>query len=327
MATHVTKAMGCRRVTRHCLFILAALASLATMTPRSAVGAPNAADKATAQTLFDDALKLFANKDYEGACKKLEESDRLDPAMGTKYRLGECYEHVGRTASAWATFREVADEARASGQSDREKRARDRAKKLEGKLARLTINAPKGVDIKKDGASIGEGQLGTAVPIDPGSHRIEASAAGKKPWSTTINVAPSGSETVTIPALEEGKAEGSPAATKPEPETPAPSTWQKPVGLVAVGVGVVALGVSTALILSARSTMRESDAHCVGNACDREGFDLRDRAVGRGNVATAFFVIGVIGAAGGAVLYLTAPSDSTPRVGVGPGFVTLEARF
>lgn len=309
---------------------LAFIAAVTLAAPLAAA-APSASDKATAQTLFDDALKSLASKDYESACKKLEESNRLDPAMGTKYRLAECYEHLGKTASAWATFREVSDEAKAAGQNDREKRARERANKLEPKLARLTVTAAgptKGLEVKRDGTLIGEGQLGTALPIDPGSHLIEATAPGKKPWKTNVDVAPSSKGAVSIPALEDAPVD------KPEPPAPkdaapeaTPSAWQKPVGIAAIAVGVVSLGVSTALILSARSTMRDSEPHCAGNACDAEGKDLRDRAVSRGNISTAFFVIGVVAAAGGTVLYLTAPSGDTPRVGVGPGFVTLTGQF
>lgn len=292
-----------------------------------AAAAPSASDKATAQTLFDDALKLLAAKDYEPACKKLEESNRLDPAMGTKYRLGECYEHLGRTASAWATFREVADEAKAAGQGDRERRARERANKLEPKLAKLTITAKgKGLEVKRDGAVIGEGQLGTAVPIDPGSHTIEASAPGKQPWTSTVEIAPGASSTVAVPRLEDAKVDEKPDAPEPGPD-PEPSAWQKPAGIAALGVGVISLGVSTGFILSARSAMTESEPHCVGNACSAEGVELRDRALARGNVSTAFFVLGLVGLASGTVLYLTAPSDTAPRVGVGPGFVTMEGRF
>jgi hypothetical protein len=308
-------------VTRPYFLVVAALLGVAP----SAFAAPSAADKAAAQTLFDDALKLLAAKNYEAACKKLDESNRLDPAMGTKYRLGECYEHIGRTASAWAIFREVADEAKATNQAEREKRARERANKLEGKLARLTIQAPKGVDVKKDGAPVGEGQLGVAMPIDPGSHTIEASAPGKKTWSSNVEVAASSSQSISVPDLVDAPVEKKDTEAREQP--PTTSTWQKPVGIAAIGVGVVSLGVSTALILSARSTMRDSDSHCAGSACDREGVDLRDRAVARGNLATAFFVIGLVGAAGGTVLYLTAPSDTAPRVGIAPGFLQIEGRF
>lgn len=306
----------------------AALSLATLMFVQSAIAAPTPADKATAQTLFDDGMKLIAKKQYEPACKKLEESDRLDPGMGTKYRLAECYEYLGRTASAWVLFREVADEAKASAQADREKRARDRANKLDAKLSRLTINVAsptKGLEVKRDGTAIGEGQFGAAVAVDPGSHVIEANAPGKKPFQKTLDVAPAAQETVVIPALEDA------AATEPKiPGEPPPkdtSSWQKPAAYVAAGVGVVALGVSTVLILSARSAMKDSEPHCVGNACDRDGTELRDTAVSRGNLSTVFFVVGLVGLAGGAALYLTAPSDSAPRVGIRPGFITVEARF
>lgn len=292
----------------------------------AAVAAPSAADKATAQTLFDDGMKLVAKKQYEAACKKLEESDRLDPAMGTKYRLAECYENLGRTASAWVLFREVADEAKATAQADREKRARERAAKLAPKLSHLTINVTpsKGLEVKRDGAVIGEGQFGAAVAVDPGQHVVEASAPGKKPFTRTIDVGPTSDETITIPALEDQPV----AVEAPKPADEGPKgEWQKPAAFVAGGVGVVAIGVSTALVLSARSLMSDSEAHCVANACDPTGIDLRDRAVARGNVATAFFVVGAVAIAGGAVLYLTAPSSNAPRVGLRPGFLTLEGSF
>lgn len=292
----------------------------------AATAAPSAADKATAQTLYDDGMKLVAKKQYEAACKKLEESDRLDPGMGTKYRLAECYENLGRTASAWVLFREVADEAKATAQADREKRARERATKLAPKLSHLTINvtSSKGLEVKRDGAVIGEGQFGAAVAVDPGPHVVEASAPGKKPFSKTVDVAATTDETITIPMLEDQPV----VVDAPKPSDDGKKgEWQKPAALIAGGVGVVALGVSTALVLSARSLMSDSEARCVGNLCDAEGIDLRDRAVSRGNIATAFFVVGAVAIAGGAVLYLTAPSDNAPRVGLRPGFLTIEGSF
>lgn len=298
---------------------------------RAAHAAPSASDKATAQTLFDDALKLLANKRFKEACAKLEESDRLDPAMGTKYRLAECYEKVGRTASAWALFREVADEARAATLHDREKKARERAAQLETKLAKLSIvvdATTAGLKVRRNGDDIGEGQWSTPVPIDPGTHTIEASAPGKAPWSTTVEVNASENAVVHVPALKEATVE-KPASEKAVRVVPDESL-QKPIALGLVGVSVVSLGVSTALVLSARSLVADARPHCGDDACDPRGLELRDSARNRGNLATVFFGAGLLAGAAGAILYLTSPSSNeptTPRVAIGAGFMSLEGRF
>jgi len=60
-----------------------------------------------------------------------------DPAVGTLLYLAECLEKSGRTASAWATFREASSAARASGQAERARIGQERASKLESRLVRL----------------------------------------------------------------------------------------------------------------------------------------------------------------------------------------------
>ncbi|MEO8874495.1 MAG: hypothetical protein ABI461_02820, partial [Polyangiaceae bacterium] len=57
-----------------------------------ATGLAHAADTAAAQALFSDARKLMNDGKYADACPKLEESENLDPGMGTMYNLGDCYE-------------------------------------------------------------------------------------------------------------------------------------------------------------------------------------------------------------------------------------------
>src|SRR5512138_2397422 len=95
-----------------------------------------AEQRAAAQALFDDARRLMADKKYAEACPKLEESQRLDPGIGTLLNLAECQSLTGRTASAWANFLEAAYQAKAAGQAKRENTARSRAAALEPKLSR-----------------------------------------------------------------------------------------------------------------------------------------------------------------------------------------------
>jgi hypothetical protein len=189
---------------------LFALASVGVLLFASAAPAAEATsqDKASAEAMFQDAMKLMADKQYAGACPKLEESQRLDPGMGTQFRLAECYAAVGRTASAWANYLEVADFAKNAGQADRERVARERASSIEGSLSRLTITvtAPDtaGLEVRRAGVQLGKAQWGSSLPVDPGSYEVTASAPGKHAWTGTVSVSGDGaSATLVVPSLED----------------------------------------------------------------------------------------------------------------------------
>jgi hypothetical protein len=172
---------------------------------RTATAGPTATELTAAEALFQEAKSLAEGQRWADACPKLEESQRLAPHMVTLYRLADCYEHIGRTASAWALFLDAASRAREAGEVDREKVARSRAAALETRLTRLGIlSETLGAHITRDGVPVGPQQLGTSLPVDPGPHTIVATAPGKKLFSTVVTVSGAGSSvTVTVPPLED----------------------------------------------------------------------------------------------------------------------------
>src|SRR5258708_3181799 len=93
------------------------------VSPTSLPSQAHANDVAMAQSLFDDAKKLVGEGRYADACVKFEQSQKLDPGMGTLFNLADCFEHVGKTASAWAGFLDVAAQAKAATQTQREQAA------------------------------------------------------------------------------------------------------------------------------------------------------------------------------------------------------------
>ncbi|HEY2733078.1 MAG TPA: tetratricopeptide repeat protein, partial [Polyangiales bacterium] len=87
----------------------------------------SATDKALAENLFDRGIALMRQGQFAEACTQLEQSNNIEHGIGTMLYLAECYEKLGRTASAWAMFREASSAARAEGQSDRSKTGTARA--------------------------------------------------------------------------------------------------------------------------------------------------------------------------------------------------------
>jgi len=266
-----------------------------------------AQDAATAQALFEEGRSLMQLQQYDRACPKFAESQRLGPASGTLLNLGECYAKQGKSASAWAAFKEAVPAAHSAGQADREQFARDRVAEIEGKLVRLAIKVTpppaSQLVVKRDGVALGEAAWGTPVPVDPGPHVIEATAPGKQPWKTTIEVKSDPSTEVVVPMLE--------TAAAPPPETAKPFLTQRTIGIGVAGLGVVAATVGAVFGLNAISTNDSAKKHCRdGNLCDPTGLDALDTARGQATASTIFFLLGAAAIGGGAILFFTAPNDA-----------------
>lgn len=290
-------------------------------------------DRAAAQVQFDQGRELMDRGRARDACPRFEESQRLDSGLGTQYNLAECYEAIGRVASAHTLFLEVAAQAKASGQGTRERVARQRAEALEGRLPKLIIEvSPDQVVpllVERDGSAVGNAQWGLAVPIDPGAHRVRATGPALVPWTTEVDVPETpGTLTVHVPVLvAEARRESFFAPTSHK------------IGLAALGLGVVSLGASGIFGLQAYSRNKDSNrAGCAADGCpDADSLGLRSDARAAGNRATWSLALGGAGLATAAVLFwaLPAPSEQTelalrvvvPSAGPGGGLLGVAGRF
>jgi hypothetical protein len=296
--------------------LLTAWAGLGVLSP-GALAWAQGADAAASETLFREGKRLLDQKDFAHACPKLAESFRLEPATGTLLALAMCHEGEGKIASAWAEYSDAAARARREGRSDREQAALTWAGALEPKLSTLTISVPDavaktaGLEVKRDGVAIGTAAWGTAVPIDQGDHVIEATASGKRTWTKTIAIRTATSrETLSIPPLDDRPREP-PNKGDHRGLTPLQQT-----GLVAGGLGVVALGVGAYFGIDAIRKNNESNAGCDGDVCDNpDAKQTRLEARTAGNVSTAAFVGGGVLLVGGAIMYFVG-GDDTKRASV-----------
>ena len=317
--------------------------------PRSLAHAQSSGgSKAAAEALFDDGRKLMTAGKYAQACAKFEASQALDPGVGTSLNLADCYEKVGRTASAWAQFRETISAARRAGSNERERIARERSDALEPKLSYLTIITWKGQDVtvSRDGQELDGAVLSTPIPVDPGTHAIAASAPGKRAWTTDVTVRDNADRvSVSVPILadEPKPLEASAATEAPAPpptaaegatprrETTHGGATQRTIGIVAGAVGVAGIATGTVFGIKAASTWSDAKSNCNPYPyCGANGKKLSEEAADSGTIATVAFIAGGVALAAGVVLWLAAPNDTSERglaLGVGPGALDVHGRF
>jgi hypothetical protein len=287
-----------------------------------AAHAQSASDKAAAEALFHEGRKLFDAGNYPAACAKLAESERLDPAPGTLLNLAGCYEKNGQTASAWATFKEAASASHQKGRTDWEELARTRAAALEPNLSRLTItvvaSSIDGLQVLRDGAVVGQAEWGTAIPVDPGTHVIDATAPKRTAFHQSVDVAGGGaSQSVSVPELAVDAGAG--AAGGGETGGSNPGSTQRLVGLVVAGAGVVGIGIGAVfgvVAMNKENTALGND--CTADKyCSQQGLQLGQDAHGAATASTIAFGVGAAAVAGGLALYFLAPkSSAAPTVGL-----------
>jgi hypothetical protein len=290
--------------------------SAATEAGARAAHGPSTADRAAAQALFDEGRELMEQGRSADACPRFEESDRLEPALGTRFHLANCYEELGKLASAHALYLQVASEAATRNQAARERVARERAQAVEPRLARLTIEVPfspsPALRVERDGTLVGAAQWGLPVPVDPGVHHLNASAPGREPWAADVEIpGEPGVTRVNVPPLAEHR-------------QPFFAPLSRKLGLAALGVGAGTIGLGSVFAVQAISKKNASDrAGCSERDCQNaRGLSLRREALRAGDRATWAMGLGLVGLGAAAALFWIWPTpedgDDTNELELSP---------
>jgi len=282
-----------------------------------ASAAARADDTALAQSLFDDAKRLLDAGKTDQACPKFAESLRLDPTLGTRLNLARCYEVQGKTASAYAQYKDV---VRTAGtDTKRAGIAKDRIAALEPTLAHATLEGAVdvGASLKLDAKLIDAAVIGTAFPIDPGPHVLEVSAPEKKTKTVQFQAEAGQPVSVKVPALE--------AVTHEDPqETPKPIPVEEPPhdevsqgkrigGWVSIGVGAVALGVGATFGFLTLSQASDVKLLCPSGPCPTQaGIDKNSDAHTDALLADILIPVGVVAAGLGVFLVATSSRHVEP---------------
>jgi hypothetical protein len=201
-----------------------------------------AAEGPAAEQRFVEARALMKQRRYAEACPLLEQSYAMEPAVGTLLNIADCFENIGRTASALRAFLDVAADAASRHDERREREALERADALRPRLSLVELRhgqvPPLAAAQLRPANAPGAAPLRTwsldaaaqAVPLDPGRYLLVLSAPGHRRQEVVLEVPREpGSRIIELPPL---LAEASPPVGVPE----APQR-RSPIAVAALAAG------------------------------------------------------------------------------------------
>jgi hypothetical protein len=315
-------------------------------------GPPSGDDLAGARALFADALRDEEANRFVDALDKFQRVRAVRDTAAIEYRIGTCYEGLGRAAPAYIAYRDATvlgqDDARSA---DVVAAAVDRLHALAKRVGWLSLVLPGGanqdVEVRVDEAVTPIAALREPVVLEPGRHLVTASARDSRPFRSEI-LLPEGAQVSLTIALE-------PIA--PATSTPAPNVEPPPGPSVAAPVppgegggtapGWITVAAGGALLAGAGAVaiMRNVDISTLKESCPngycRVGSDenglmtTRSRAVAEGPIAIALGAAGLVTVGIGAYLVFTAKGSASnahaarvvPLLGWGVGGVAVASEF
>jgi hypothetical protein len=276
-------------------------------------------DVARADALFNAAKQLRDAGQYVDACPQFAQSSRLAPGIGVSLYLADCYERVGRTASAWTEFNKAERLARERNDK-RAELARSRAQALEPKLSGLTITVSpavghEGAEVLLDGARVGPEEWNAGLAVDPGDHVVTVNVPGQAQRTLNAHVV-AGSRSAMVHIDDLAVVAPPPRVTipmvdpSPPPEPVAPSdigATRRWMGIGFLGLGAAGIGIGTAILLNRNQTTADASS-CVPAPADN----------GATLASTIAFAAGGVALATGLVLTISASHPKGLGVVVGP---------
>jgi tetratricopeptide (TPR) repeat protein len=289
-------------------------------------GVAHADNKDKADALFKHGKKLMAEKRYADACEAFENSFKLDPGIGTQLNIARCYEEWGKLGRAFVAY-QTAEKIAKDANDSRVPKIHELVAALEPEVPHLTIKAPKGrpadLHVTLDGNPVET--LDAALVVDPGPHTIEWWVTGGAKKSKVVAIDRGGDSEVSIdvPKAEAAgtgdQRDNTGGATTATHDAPKPRGRNQRLGGIALGgAGVLAIGISSYMALSARSKYNDAlDMYCGGmkNNCDMTGLAETHDARSTANNATIVFLVGAALVGGGAALYFLAPTGAASTAG------------
>jgi PEGA domain len=263
-----------------------------------------------AREQFGQALALQTGGDWAGALAILKEVAAVKPTPQVRFNIALCEERLGRLVAALGDYELAASDAQAEKADQVREEVDARLESLKARVPRVVVSRGEGADaatISLDGVSLGDSVLNAPLPVDPGPHVVEATAAGYQPFKQSFRVAEQQNMTIRV-KLE-------PTPVIPELVAPVPRAApqnMRTAGYIVGGAGIASLIASGAMFYLRHNAISDLDKQC---GVDRMSCpDSARNTVDRGKLYTTLgdvtLAVGAVGLGVGAILVVVGGHSS-----------------
>jgi hypothetical protein len=287
-------------------------------------------ERAAARDAASAGVTAFDAGRYEQAIDSFSRAEQLVHAPTHLLFLARAQSKTGKLVAAHENYLKIARETLAPGApkafADAKAAAEQERPQLDARLPSVTIAVQGGsasdLEVQMDGTQLPAAMVGIPLPVDPGPHVFQASAAAGESAPVTVTLAEGGKQTVLLtltPKAGPSTAAITSSAGNDQLATDAPpSTGHglRTAAYVSFGVGAVGIGLGTVFLLKSESTRSSSEklydacnAGSPGGKCSDPAQEAvivsKDHDVdSQRNLGAASLVVGGVGAAAGVVLLI-----------------------
>ena len=227
----------------------------------------------------DTVTELEQAENFTEAIQQFREVGQVRMTPQVRFHIAFCEEGLGRLVTALGGYDLAFAEADTVGPEFKTE-VETAIARLRERIPKLFIERGEGADaalVQLDGVDLGASSIGVEVPLDPGPHKVTATAPGYHPYDATVELKEREITKVTLDLVvntEPPKPPPPPQIVIIEPDKGPDRTIPYIVG----GAGIAFLAAGGALYALARTTKAELDERCPDpNQCGESNRDTYDR--------------------------------------------------
>ena len=289
---------------------------------------PSEEEIAAARWLFTEGKELEKKGDYAAALEKFQTVGQVKMTPQVRFHIALCQENLGKLVAAINGFELAAAEAKVAGASAVEvvENAPSRAEAIRKRVPRVRIHSSARVTVLLDRSQVIPVLMGTEIPIDPGTHSVDAELSHQNLFHQEFSVElrqlqdiDVKVDTRALQAANQVPALHAPARTR-DRQRELPNAFARHgsrlPAYIAGGVGAAGLVGSAVFFGLSRSAASDVRATCndVDHNCDPQMRRTAQQGQTFATTSAVFGGIGLVGIAAAGVLWFTAPHPTSRPV-------------